>query len=143
MKTGHMAAASLLTLASILASAGDLPPPGTLIDTCFATAEEAADAAMRETFALGEDLLFTGTVQGTSEGCYRYSLPVAQVLEGHMYFPPARDGRRLVAVYFTTHEAPGPALKRAHQKIADGLRVKVYMGLASSKVTESTAPSGS
>lgn len=139
--SGRMAAACSLSLAGLAALAGNLPPPGTLTEFCFATAEEAADAAMRETYALGDDLLFSGTVQSTSEGCYRYSLPVAQPTEGQMYFPPALDGRKLVAVYFTTRQAPGPALEQAHQRIADGLKVQVYMGLASSKVTESARPS--
>jgi hypothetical protein len=141
--SGRMAAACLLSLAAAAAGAGDLPAPGTLMEGCYVTAEEAAVAAMRETYALGDDLLFSGTVQITADGCYRYSVPVAQALEGQMYFPPALDGRRLVAVYFTTRETPGPALRHAHQKIADGLKVQVYMGLASSKVTESATPSGS
>lgn len=145
MKKGlasHLAAAGILALAGTV-QAGELPPPGTLHPQCFATADQAAEAAMRETYALGDDLLFSGTVQDTGDGCYRYSLPLAQVMEGHMYFPPGTGGRKLVAVYFTTRETLTPALRRAHQKIADGLKLQVYMGLASSQVTESTRPSES
>lgn len=144
MKTGisaSIAAACAVALACS-AHATDLPPPGTLTEACYGTAEQAADAAMQATYAFGDDLLFSGTVQRTGPDCYRYSLPLAQVTEGHMFFPPASDGRTLVAVYFTTREALGPALRRVQQKIADGLQVQVYLGLASTRVTESAKPSG-